>query len=214
MKTFKNIISSLFIMITIVGSSVSSMAQTSGRIYNDAEAFNLKGHVKECVTYDEDGYDIMSVSFKSNGEWVMDEYQLERDDQNRLLGFRDISIDTTYIEDEEGHIQMDSNIITSDTYCGFSWENNQVVEYCAYCCWSGSVWGGKNTYDIHNYEYDNNGNVTNEVYCDGHTHAEYYTYTYIKYDSHGNWIERKVKTSYYNNDDSFNSVETREIVYY
>ena len=89
MKTFKNIISSLFIMITIVGSSVSSMAQTSGRIYNDAEAFNLKGYVKECVSYNKtNDYKISTISFKSNGEWITEgDYELERDQNNRLLGY-------------------------------------------------------------------------------------------------------------------------------
>ena len=212
MKTFKNIISSLFIMITIVGSSVSSMAQTSGRIYNDAEAFNLKGYVKECVTYNKtNDYKISTISFKSNGEWITEgDYELERDQNNRLLGYEFTDSGCSFDDDNDEEYPNINYFCDSHT---FTWDGNKVSTE-SYFHEEGYEQGGgvHEHYDI-DFSYDKNNNIIKAQYCecrDSYTK----TYKYTKYDSHGNWIERKVKTIDNRENDLGTSIETRVISYY
>lgn len=62
--------------------------------------------------------------------------------------------------------------------------------------------------DVERYEYNSNGDLTKETDGDSYT----YTYSNYKYDSKGNWIERKV--TYKSGSYTDTETETRVITYY
>ena len=59
------------------------------------------------------------------------------------------------------------------------------------------------------YSYDANGNIVKTMVEYKITKSLYATYTYLKFDSKGNWIKRKAKSS-----DGKTTIETRTITYY
>ena len=208
MKTFKNIVRNFFIISTIIGSAFTVSAQSSTRIYHDAEAFQLKGHVKECVVLDD--YSNDTTKFSSNGAIIgYDNYKITRDNKGRLTS---ITIDTTYIDTTivEGNITVEP--YEYQEWQEFSWDKNRVIEYLygqSCCYYESGGWGSGSTGNT--YKYNNKGEVesmtsTYKVVEDVYFYSDY------KYDDHGNWIERKVTTVY--DGENKSEIETRTITYY
>lgn len=97
MTTISNFTRNLFIASTIIGSAMAINAQSSERTFNDAEAFNLKGHVKECVTLNESQDTISFVSFCNDGYFSIDDNDfVYRDDNGRIT--RMFSANIEYID--------------------------------------------------------------------------------------------------------------------
>lgn len=111
MAIFRNIIGGVFIFSTIIGCSISANAQSIERIYNDAEIFNLKGHVKEFATFSDLGMGeindtVQKAEFEPNGQIVTDDNEfITRDSINRLIK---IYSETLYLNEDGETIAPES----------------------------------------------------------------------------------------------------------
>ena len=95
MIVFNNIARSIFIVSTIVGSSIMGNAQEVERVYNDAELHNLKGHVKECVEFNEEHDTISVINFEMNGRISVDENSfISRDEMGRIVKIFEAEIES------------------------------------------------------------------------------------------------------------------------
>ena len=178
------------------------------RKYNDAVIFGLRGHVKKCVTTCDGNYTLSTTRrFRRNGSWIIEKgYKTKRDKNNRLISISEQNIE----------IYGDNNSDTCKYSCSqtFSWKNglltaNETVEEQ-----DNSSLGLHFTYYLYYYEYDKNGLVRQEIYSDGKTYAETYTYKYLEFDSKGNWIKREVEAVSNSDKPLGTHIETRKITYY
>ena len=113
MKTFKNIVRNFFIISTIIGSAFTVSAQSSTRIYNDAEAFNLYGPVKS-FSEKTKGYlsrEPITISFNADGSIISDN-EVFRNDDGTLDSYSYIS-------------SIDSNTIITLTW---DWNGNHIYQ--------------------------------------------------------------------------------------
>lgn len=126
----KKIISSIFALAALVLFSTDVNAQSTTRIYHDAEAFNLKGHVKNVITY---SAPVKGGAREKKEEWSFNpdgSIQLggdcitfvSRDAQGQLKSFLKGTIDCWYDED----ITLNPNLNQQDFYWDWdSFENGE-----------------------------------------------------------------------------------------
>lgn len=177
--------------------------------YNDAAIFGLRGHVKKCVTVCDDNYTLATTRrFRRNGSWITDfsGYKVTRDKNNQL-----ISMSKNEIE-----IYGDNNRDTCKYTCSqtFTWKKGLLTASETVEEQDNSSLGLHFTYYLYYYEYDKNGLVRQEIYSDGKTYAETYTYKYLEFDSKGNWIKREVEAVSNSDKPLGTHIETRKITYY
>ncbi len=179
------------------------------RKYNDAAIFGLRGHVKKCVTTNSNYSDSTTKRFRRNGSWITDfrGYKVTRDKNNQLISLtkKEVTIEPW----------GDNNRVTCEYNCSqtFTWKNglltaSETVEE------RNNPLGLHFTYYSYYYEYDKNGLVRQEIYSDGRTYAEAYTYKYLEFDSVGNWVKREVETVSNSYKPLGTHIETRKITYY
>ncbi|MBR3830463.1 MAG: hypothetical protein IKJ52_04330 [Muribaculaceae bacterium] len=181
MKTFKNIVRNFFIMSTIIGSAFSVSAQSSTRIYHDAEAFDLKGHVKECVSlsrvadFPYSFYEISTECFNTNGSWMpkSDNSTIYHNENNRIESYSDST-------------QYDDNEYSKNTTT-FIWSNGKVREIDNYHYYN-TLTNVSDSMFI-KYEYNNDGLISTETSIIN-IYKKVTNYEYTKFDDFGNWIER------------------------
>lgn len=186
-------------------SAVSVNAQST-RQYHDAEAYNLKGHVKECIKNSDD-----TITFNQDGSIAHPKLKdIERDKDGKLVHY-------SYIYSEPD----DSDSSSATCYNNFKWENNQVKESESYVSldkddflsWYVSA---KPEYEKGELVRDRVLDFIGEWMCD---------YINLEYDSHGNWVKRVaiLCRSFPSGDEEdaedeyvyhSYSIETRQITYY
>ena len=266
----KKIISSIFVLAALMLFSADIDAQSAKRIYNDAAAFNIKGHVKKVITY---SAPVKGGAREKKEEWSFNPDGgiklksdritfISRDAQGRLDFFREGEIEMWGEGNDEINISLDQKNfywewkafddgeryldITSslsvfaqlensayDEYflrediehCKCKWDGKRVKEFVSF----GELWGeykwqrgskewapldGRGYGLYENYKYDAKGNVIKTIFQYGAGDEWTETYTYLKYDSHGNWIKRKVKSTGNNPSGNKSTIETRTITYY
>ena len=208
MKTLKNIARNLFFATAIIGSAVTANAQASERIYHDAEAFDLKSHVKEVVLIGE--YDNDTTRFDSNGAIMgYDEYQITRDKEGRLTS---ITLDTTYLDSTIVNGVLEVEPYNYRESHEFNWDKNRVSKYSYELLCDYYVSGGVGFTSTGNtFKYNRKGEITSMT-SEYRVTEDKYFYSNYKYDNHGNWIERKVTTEY--NEEKTSNIEIRIITYY
>ena len=250
----KNILRKTFVLFTIISCAICVNAQST-RIYRDAEAFDLKGHVKKVViTSSEAPAAPEEWSFLPNGSISTDEFNLvyiSRDNQNRLKGLTLGEISLNGDEDCEDDLELspkdffwrksdDGLILDSkatvfeqlaqsnynkyyvneeSSEYSFKWNGNRVCEMFDQVVWGDAYWyrgtqkweltmGGITSSSLTTYKYNAKGHISKII-------VEYpwikysTTYTYLKFDSKGNWTKRKAKSN-----DGKTTTETRTITYY
>lgn len=172
--------------------------------YTDVSVFDLKGRVKSCTITENHTpwniYDVNSdytINFSPDGKLVLDDSstKIERDSNGRLkkVGEYNISFDDKGIVKSISFIS--SIILLSVLYdSNYIYDNNGLIVQNKI----GSV--EMVLFDIADafkQVFDNDYHIFN--------------YTYTKFDSKGNWIERMVSD---NKGEITNGVETRTITYY
>lgn len=184
MKNVKSLLAVAFVLLSVL----PAMSKTSERVYFDAEAYDLKGHVKECGT----------DSFAIDGAIVIEGIERIEREGNRLarIVFEDTPLTEVWTE--------------------FIWVDDRLMErnYSSIDT-SGAVedFAGATEYSISSYTYDNNGYVSEMVWSDGKATSETYRYEYLEFDDHGNWIKRRCVIVVEGFDENI-EIETREISYY
>ena len=272
----KSILSKALLLFIVISCAICVNAQSTKRIYRDAEAYNFKGHVKKAVTYSTAAKGgsrekIEEVEFLPNGcidvkgMSGLSVVYIARDKKKRLARFcmseidlspsgdwvegigrpipyeiaskidkRDFYIVADLWEYYEFHLESkddvynclekskyDSYIISEERVVrGFEWaKNNKVKKRVGAYVHNILQWDrGVNRWNFLNggcgdvayiYSYDANGNIVKTMVEYKITKSLYATYTYLKFDSKGNWIKRKAKSS-----DGKTTIETRTITYY
>ena len=178
MKTFKNIVRNFFIMSTIIGSAFSVSAQSSTRIYHDAEAFDLKGHVKECVSlsrvadFPYSFYEISTECFNTNGSWMpkSDNSTIYHNENNRIESYSDST-------------QYDDNEYSKNTTT-FIWSNGKVREIDNYHYYN-TLTNVSDSMFI-KYEYNNDGLISTETSIIN-IYKKVTNYEYTKFDGFCKW---------------------------
>ena len=168
--------------------------------YSDALVFDLKGRVKSCkITENHTPWNInninkdYTINFSSLGKLTPKDSSLkiERDDKGRLKKVDDYRI--TY--NDKGQVKnisyMSSIIIVSILY-----DSNYIYDN------KGRIITNRIS-NLEMYGFDSLGATSNDDHI--------YNYTYTKFDSKGNWIERKVTD---NKGEVEGGVERRTITYY
>lgn len=184
MKNVKSLLAVALVLLSVL----PAMSKTSERVYFDAEAYDLKGHVKVCGT----------DSFAIDGAIVIEGIERIEREGNRLA--RIVFEDTPLVEEYTEFIWVDDRLMERNYS---SIDTSVVDEYFA----------GSTEYSSLYYTYDNNGYVSEVIWSDGKTMSGTYRYEYLEFDDHGNWIKRRRITV----EDGFDEnieIETREISYY
>ena len=212
MNTSKNSIRFSLITIAIFGCLFNVSAESNKRIYNDAAAFLLKGHVKSCTDGDDSPNEYNTIYFNPDGSYKTDEYTITRDYDNMLIKLYN---EKTKIEiTEEG-----DSIEHFESSCReFLW-SSMPFPY-------GEKWTmhseGINYPGDRYFLFDQYGNIESEIYHYIVTAFTYtrYDYKYLEFDSHGNWTKRQQINSYFDYRGSVSisiedpRIETRTITYY
>ncbi|MBR3830945.1 MAG: hypothetical protein IKJ52_06805 [Muribaculaceae bacterium] len=266
----KKIISSIFALAALMLFSADVDAQSTYRIYHDAEAFNLKGHVKNVITYsapvkggarekkeewsfNPDGgikFGDDCISFVSRGE--QDElecaqkgtiscyYGVDYVEMKPNLNQKDFYWCWDGFENGDLYLKLDSKVTVFEqlerskfdeytayeesNHYGFTWSGKRVKEISLSEGWVEYKWqrgaqgwdaqGGGDDREYRTHKYDAKGNVIKTTFQYGGGDKWVETYTYLKFDSHGNWIKRKVKSTGSNPSGNKPTIETRTISYY
>ena len=255
----KNILRKTFVLFTIISCAICVNAQST-RIYRDAEAFDLKGHVKKVVISSSEASDALEEwSFLSNGSVSTDKFDLayiSRDKQNRLKGLTVGDLDLQPISEDDEDNEDDLGLSHKDFFwrmgeyglnldseatvfkqltqsrfnaygamvesrgVSFEWSGNRVSKCNDSGSWGEYSWqrsaqeweptmGGRTYASLTSYKFNAKGNISKAVveYMGGEKYS--IIYTYLKFDSKGNWTKRKAKSS-----DGKTTIETRTITYY
>ncbi len=162
---------------------------------SDASTFGLAGDVKEVkslLEYGADGDEWMdemafdekgritlasyafNFEYDENGQLISDEgYELKRDDQGRIASYGNPSDDEDYFSASFEY--DDSGRTVKEKYSGWEWYADNT-----------NVYKGNNLYPSeHNSVMGEGGEIEKDTV----------KYKYIKFDSRGNWIERKKTTT-------------------
>ena len=171
-------------------------------------AFNdLHGHVKKYTlsSTQYDGYNSSPYLFDENGSWTNPPTWSAEDRQS----FPDRTKKRMVVRNNDGYIVKIYESPECDyESCTYSWKNDKVVA---------KIW---NEDECYLYTYNDNGDlIKNHEKCEkGEINDIYYTYSNYVYDDLGNWISRKVKSSW---KDSYTGetggetyTERRQITYY
>lgn len=181
----------------------------STRKYNDAAIFDLRGHVKKCVTTQSNYDNSTTRRFRRDGSWITDfrGYKVKRDKNNQLISVtkKEVTVESW----------GDSGKDTCEYNCSqtFTWKNGLLManETTEERC---NPLGLHFTYYCYYYEYDKNGLVKQEIYSNGKAYAESYNYKYLEFDSKGNWVKREVEAVSNSDKPLGTHIETRVITYY
>ena len=204
MKNIKLLFSACVMMLFVFVSCDNSPKETASvTITPDLTYWDLQGSVKHCN----------NVGFDRQGTMVsIGDYDPFAIDQ----AYRDLDGDEGFVEfakwerDEEGRI---ASITGVEGMSELTWSGGRVVSAAGFE--EGTVW--KN-----DYEYDAEGRLVKlSEYIGGFEEEEdelplwsTTEYSYLEFDSHGNWIRREVSVVYADYDTTENYEETRIIEYY
>ena len=212
MNTTKNFIRFSLITIAFFGCLFNASAESTERIYNDAKAFYLKGHVKSCTDGDDSPNEYNTIYFNPDGSYKTDKYTITRDYDNKLIKL--------YNEKNEIEITEEGDSI------------EHFESECSEVLWSsmpfpyGEKWtmhrGGMVFWGDCYFLYDQYGNIESKIFhynVTGFTYTRY-DYKYLEFDSHGNWTKRQqIESSFDYRNSVYMSIndpriETRTITYY
>lgn len=199
----------LILATTIIGGQFTSNAQSATRIYHDAEAYGLKGHVKSVTT--KEHYNDKIQQFSPDGAIIVsDEYKITRDKKGRLT---DLIIDTTYLDSTFVDGKFVPDPYDYYEWVSFVWDKKQVVEITCgqHSLYQVSLGAGGGSAGLY-FKYNRKGEVSTMTFQYKAAEPEIYTYSNYKYDDHSNWIERKVNLKYNETNETY--IETRSITYY
>jgi hypothetical protein len=99
------------------------------------------------------------------------------------------------LEQSEMHVADDHHLIGYLTYKLPIYDSNgNILKYYIY---DNTIKGSYNIHQLFEYEYNEKQALTKVTYSTSGPHPDFepyqsYTITYLKYDEHGNWIEKKV----------------------
>ena len=209
MKNIKLLLPACVMMLFVFASCDNSQKKNDGKetatvtVTPDLTYWELQGPVKRC---DE-------VKFDRQGTMVgIDEYDPFAIDQ----AYRESAGEDDFVEyakwerDEEGYI---ASITGMEGMSEYTWNDGRVVSAAGFE--EGTVW--KN-----DFEYDAEGRLVKLIeYIGGFEDEEdelplwsTTEYSYLEFDSHGNWIRRAVKVTLADMENTEDYEETRTIEYY
>lgn len=194
MKTLKNIVRNFFIMSTIIGSAFSVSAQSSTRIYHDAEAFNLYGPVKS-FSEKTKGYlsrEPISISFNADGSIISDN-EVFRNDDGTIDSYSYIS-------------SIDSNTIITLIW---NWNGNHIYQI-SQSYYKKDIDYEENAYTVEVF-FAEEGKI--DFAYDHMKKIEYY-FEFINYDEKGNWTECVCSWNEFDGGPVSYMTINREITYY
>lgn len=168
----------------------NAYAQENKRIYFDAEAFDLKGHVKVCG----------NNKFSIDGALFIPQHEYERIEREGNRISRIVYEDTP----------------SAEVYTEFCWENGRVVmsSYSAVSSYTDEFGTNLSSeYNIREYKYNTSGYIIEMTESNGKALSWTYRYEYIEFDNHGNWTKRRRITVIEDYDRNI-EIETRNIIYY
>ena len=204
MKNIRLLLSACVIMLFVCTSCDNSQKETATMtITPDLAYWDLQGQVKHCndTEFDRQG------TMVSLGDY--DPFAIEQ-------AYRDLDGDEGFVEfakwerDEEGHIV---SITGMDGMSEYTWNEGRVISAAGFE--EGTVWKS-------DYEYDTEGRLVKLIeYIGGFEDEEdelplwsTTEYSYLEFDSHGNWIRRAVKVTLADMENTEDYEETRAIEYY
>ncbi len=194
MKTFKNIVRNFFIISTIIGSAFTVCAQSSTRIYYDAEAFNLYGSVKS-FSEKTKGYlsrEPISISFNADGSIISDN-EVFRNDDGTIDSYSYIS-------------SIDSNTIITLIW---NWNGNHIYQI-SQSYYKKDIDYAENAYTVEVF-FAEEGKI--DFAYDHMKKIEYY-FEFINYDEKGNWTECVCSWTEFDGGPVSYMTINREITYY
>ena len=204
MKNIKLLLSACVMMLLVSVSCENSTKETATvTITPDLTYWDLQGAVKHCnnVEFDRQG---SMVSIGDYNPFAIDQ------------AYRDLDGDEGFVEyakwerDEEGRV---ASITGVEGMSELTWSDGRVVSASGFE--EGTVWRN-------DYEYDAEGHLVKlSEYIGGFEDEEdelplwsITEYSYLDFDSHGNWIRRAVKVTLADMENTEDYEETRSIDYY
>ena len=206
MKNFKLLLSACMMVIFVLASCDNSQNKKDAKeivsITPDLAYWDLQGPVKHCN----------EVEFDNQGTMVSiggyDPFSIEQ--AYREMDGDDFVEFSKWERDEVGHIASVTGVEGMSEY---TWNDGRVVSAAGFE--EGTVW--KN-----DYEYDTVGRLVKLMeYIGGFEDEEdelplwsTSEFSYLEFDSHGNWIRRAVKVTMADMENTEEYEETRTIEYY
>ena len=204
MKNIKLLLAACVMMLFVCVSCENSTKETATVTTSpDLTYWDLQGPVKHCN----------NIEFDRQGTMVsLGDYDPFAIDQ----AYRDLDGDEGYVEfakwerDEEGRV---ASITGVEGMSELTWSDGRVVSAAGFE--EGTVWRN-------DYEYDAEGRLVKlSEYIGGFEDEEdelplwsITEYSYLDFDSHGNWIRRAVKVILADMENTEDYEETRSIEYY
>lgn len=209
MKNFKLVLSACVMMLFVFASCDNSQnkkdANETATVTNtpDLTFWELQGPVKLCdgVGFDRQG---TMASIDDYDPFTIEQAYREMDGDEDYVEF------TKWERDEEGRI---ASITAVEGMSEYTWGDGRVVSAEGYE--EGTVW-------INDFEYDDEGRLVKLTeYIGGFEDEDdelplwsITEFSYLDFDSHGNWIRRSVKVTLADMENTEEYEETRTIEYY
>ena len=204
MKNIELLLSACVIMLFVCVSCNNSIKETATvTITPDLAYWDLQGSVKHCNDAEFDRQGTM-VSIGGYNPFAIDQAYRDLDGEEGFVEF------AKWERDEEGRIV---SIMGVEGMSEFTWSDGRVVSATGFE--EGTVWRN-------DYEYDTEGRLVKlSEYIGGFEDEEdelplwsTTEYSYLEFDSYGNWIRRAVKVTLADMETSEVYEETRTIEYY